>query len=37
LAQAAVDLDRAGLKFTRDGDHIRLVHNSVSFVLERKE
>jgi ubiquinone/menaquinone biosynthesis C-methylase UbiE len=37
LAQAALDLDRAGLKFTRDGDRIRLVHNSVSFVLESEE
>jgi ubiquinone/menaquinone biosynthesis C-methylase UbiE len=35
MAAAAVDQDRAGLKFTRDGDQIRLVHNSVSFVLEK--
>jgi ubiquinone/menaquinone biosynthesis C-methylase UbiE len=36
LAEAAVDQDRAGLKFTRDGDQIRLVHNSVSFVIEKE-
>ncbi len=36
LAQAAVDQDRAGLKFTRDGDQIRVVHNSVSFVIEKE-
>jgi ubiquinone/menaquinone biosynthesis C-methylase UbiE len=36
LAEAAVDYDRAGLKFTRDGDQIRLVHNSVSFVIEKQ-
>ena len=36
LAAAAVDQDRAGLRFTRDGDQIRLVHNSVSFVIEKE-
>jgi ubiquinone/menaquinone biosynthesis C-methylase UbiE len=36
LAAAALDKDRAGLKFTRDGDQIRLVHNSVSFVIEKE-
>lgn len=36
MAAAAVDQDRAGLRFTRDGDQIRLVHNSVSFVLEKE-
>jgi len=36
LAAAAVDQDLAGLKFSRDGDQIRLVHNSVSFVLEKE-
>jgi ubiquinone/menaquinone biosynthesis C-methylase UbiE len=36
LVQAAVEDDRAGLKLTRDGDQIRLVHNSVSFVLEKE-
>jgi len=36
LAAAAVDQDRAGLKFTRDADQIRLVHNSVSFVIEKE-
>jgi ubiquinone/menaquinone biosynthesis C-methylase UbiE len=35
MAAAAVDQDLAGLKFTREGDQIRLVHNSVSFVLEK--
>jgi SAM-dependent methyltransferase len=35
MAQAALDEDRAGLKFLRDGDQIRLVHNSVIFVLEK--
>jgi len=36
MAAAAIDQDRAGLKFTRDGDQIRLVHNSVSFVIEKE-
>ena len=36
LAAAAIDQDRAGLRFTRDGDQIRLVHNSVSFVIEKE-
>jgi ubiquinone/menaquinone biosynthesis C-methylase UbiE len=36
MAAAAVNQDRAGLSFTRDGDQIRLVHNSVSFVLENE-
>jgi SAM-dependent methyltransferase len=36
MAAAAVDQDRAGLKFTRNGDEIRLVHNSVSFVIEKE-
>ena len=36
LAALAVDQDRAGLKFTRDGDQMRLVHNSVSFVIEKE-
>ena len=36
LAAAAVDQDRAGLRFTRDGEQIRLVHNSVSFVIEKE-
>jgi SAM-dependent methyltransferase len=35
LAAAALEQDRAGLRFSRDGDQIRLVHNSVSFVLEK--
>jgi ubiquinone/menaquinone biosynthesis C-methylase UbiE len=35
MAQSALDDDRAGLKFMRDGDHIRLVHNSLIFVLEK--
>jgi len=36
LAAVALHNDRAGLKFTRDGDQIRLVHNSVSFVIEKE-
>jgi ubiquinone/menaquinone biosynthesis C-methylase UbiE len=36
MAAMAVDQDRAGLKFTRDSDQIRLVHNSVSFVIEKE-
>jgi ubiquinone/menaquinone biosynthesis C-methylase UbiE len=36
LAATALDQDRAGLRFTRDGDQIRLVHNSVSFVIEKQ-
>jgi len=36
LAAAAVDQDSAGLRFTRDGDQIRLVHNSVNFVIEKE-
>ncbi len=36
LAAAAVDQDGAGLRFTRDGDQIRLIHNSVSFVIEKE-
>jgi ubiquinone/menaquinone biosynthesis C-methylase UbiE len=35
MAAEAVNQDRAGLKFTRDGDQIRLVHNSISFVIEK--
>jgi ubiquinone/menaquinone biosynthesis C-methylase UbiE len=37
MAAAALDLDLAGLRFTRDGDQIRLIHNSVSFVIEKEE
>jgi ubiquinone/menaquinone biosynthesis C-methylase UbiE len=36
LAEAALAQDGAGLKFSRDGDQIRLVHNSVSFVIEKE-
>jgi hypothetical protein len=36
MAAAAVDQDRAGLRFTRDGGQIRLIHNSVSFVIEKE-
>ena len=36
MAAAGADQDRAGLRFTRDGDQIRLVHNSVSFVIEKE-
>lgn len=36
MAAAAVDQDRAGLRFTRDGAQIRLVHNSVIFVIEKE-
>lgn len=36
MAREAIDQDSAGLKFTRDGGQIRLVHNSVSFVLEKE-
>ena len=35
MAASAVEQDLAGLKFTRDGGQIRLVHNSVSFVIEK--
>jgi ubiquinone/menaquinone biosynthesis C-methylase UbiE len=35
LAASAVDGDKAGLKFARDGDTIRLAHNSVTFVIEK--
>jgi ubiquinone/menaquinone biosynthesis C-methylase UbiE len=35
LVADAVDGDKAGLRFARDGDAIRLVHNSVSFVIEK--
>lgn len=35
LAESAVDSDRAGLRMTRDGETIRLIHNSVSFVIEK--
>ncbi|MBV8774149.1 MAG: methyltransferase domain-containing protein [Deltaproteobacteria bacterium] len=36
MAWAAMDQDRAGLRFTRDRDQIRLVHNSISFVIEKE-
>jgi ubiquinone/menaquinone biosynthesis C-methylase UbiE len=36
MASAAIDHDGAGLRFTRDGDQIRLVHNSISFVIEKE-
>lgn len=36
LAEAAVDNDRAGLRMTRERDTIRLIHNSVSFVIEKE-
>ena len=36
LIASAVDDDRAGLRFTRDADTIRLIHNSVSFVIEKE-
>lgn len=35
MAADAIDQDSAGLKFTRDADQIRLVHKSVSFVIEK--
>jgi ubiquinone/menaquinone biosynthesis C-methylase UbiE len=37
LVMSAVDSDGAGLRFTRDGDTIRMMHNSVSFVIEKEE
>ncbi|SRR5579884_2630558 len=36
MVAEALEQDRAGLNFTRDGDQIRLVHKSVSFVLEKE-
>jgi SAM-dependent methyltransferase len=36
MAEAALDEDRAGMKFMRDGDKIRLIHNSFTFVLEKE-
>ena len=36
MAEAALDEDRAGLKFIRDGEKIRLIHNSLIFVLEKE-
>jgi ubiquinone/menaquinone biosynthesis C-methylase UbiE len=36
LAQAALEKDSAGLKFRCEGDQIRLVHNSISFVIEKE-
>jgi ubiquinone/menaquinone biosynthesis C-methylase UbiE len=36
LSAAAVEGDRAGLRMTRDGETIRLIHNSVSFVIEKE-
>jgi hypothetical protein len=36
MAAAAIGRDSAGLRFTRDGDQIRLVHNSISFVIEKE-
>jgi ubiquinone/menaquinone biosynthesis C-methylase UbiE len=36
LAESAIDGDKAGLRFARDGGTIRLVHNSVSFVIEKE-
>jgi ubiquinone/menaquinone biosynthesis C-methylase UbiE len=35
MAAEAIDRDGAGLKFTREADQIRLVHNSMNFVLEK--
>jgi ubiquinone/menaquinone biosynthesis C-methylase UbiE len=37
LSEEAVGSDGAGLRMTRDGDTIRLIHNSVSFVIERDD
>ncbi|HJU28445.1 MAG TPA: class I SAM-dependent methyltransferase [Candidatus Binataceae bacterium] len=37
LAADAVDGDKAGLRFARDGDTIRLAHNSVTFVIEKED
>jgi len=36
LVESSIDTDRAGLRFTRDGGTIRLVHPSFSFVIERE-
>ena len=36
MAARAIDQDGAGLKFTREANQIRLVHNSASFVLEKE-
>jgi ubiquinone/menaquinone biosynthesis C-methylase UbiE len=35
IVEASVGLDQPGLKLIRDRDEIRLLHNSISFVLER--
>jgi ubiquinone/menaquinone biosynthesis C-methylase UbiE len=35
MLEDALDGDRAGLSLMRDGDTIRLIHTSMSFVLER--
>ena len=35
IVEAAAGLDQPGLKLIRDRDEIRILHNSVSFVLER--
>jgi len=37
LSLIAVEGDRAGLRMTRDGGSIRLIHNSVSFVIEKSD
>jgi hypothetical protein len=37
LVLAAVHQHSAWLRFTRDGEHVRLVHNSVSFVSLEKD
>jgi len=37
LVESSIDTDRAGLRFTRDGDTIRLVHPGVSFVIEKED
>jgi SAM-dependent methyltransferase len=36
IVEASVGLDQPGLKLIRDRDEIRLLHKSVSFVLERE-
>jgi ubiquinone/menaquinone biosynthesis C-methylase UbiE len=37
LSAQAVEGDRAGMRMSRDGETIRLIHNSVSFVIEKED
>jgi ubiquinone/menaquinone biosynthesis C-methylase UbiE len=37
LVESAIDDDNPGLRFMRDGNQIRMIHTSMSYVIEKEE